>query len=79
MWDDVFGIYQGSSEGGQRLVSHFQAVALEVCGEYLGDSVDVGKGCPSQFFVLVGPLFIRRELRSPSVLGMLFCLASKTL
>ncbi len=34
--DDVFGCRQGNSEGGRRLVCHFNIVASEVSGQYLG-------------------------------------------
>ncbi len=72
--DGVF--HQGSSEGGQRFVCHFDVVAPEVSGWCLGDAIDVGKGCPSWFTVLTGPPTVLRGLGFPFVRGLKgFCVA----
>ncbi len=49
-----------SSDVGRRPVCHFDVMALEVFGRYLGDAVDDGEECPSRSTIPVGQQFIRR-------------------
>ncbi len=62
--DGVFGIPQGSSKRGRRLVCHFDVLIPDSSGNCLGDGADVREGCPSQVVVLASALFIHRCFRS---------------